>query len=185
MSLRVSFEISDRDIRHFRDIMRRARRTVRDADDEDILDAARAMFKDVKGARAPTFVTERLVRLEAMASMVEDVDWKLPKAERDRVLSALIYFCDPEDLIPDSIPGIGFLDDAIMVELALKELRHEIEGYEDFREFREKYDKGFRLRNDPDKRAAKLEARREQLRERIARRRAKDEEEAADTARLL
>jgi uncharacterized membrane protein YkvA (DUF1232 family) len=168
MSLRVSFEISDRDIRHFRDIMRRARRTVRDADDEDILDAARAMFKDVKGARAPTFVTERLVRLEAMSSMVEDADWKLPKAERDRVLSALIYFCDPEDLIPDSIPGIGFLDDAIMAELALKELRHEIEGYEDFREYRDK-----------------LESRREQLRERIARRRAKDEETAAETARLL
>ena len=185
MSLRVSFEISDRDIRHFRDIMRRARSTVRDADDEDILDAARAVFKEVRGARAPTFVTERLGQLEAMASMVEDGDWKLPKAERDRILSALVYFCDPEDLIPDSIPGIGYLDDAIMVELALKELRHEIEGYDDFREFRDKYDTGFRLRNDPDKRAAKLEARRLQLRERIARRRARDEEAAADTARLL
>jgi uncharacterized membrane protein YkvA (DUF1232 family) len=185
MSLRVSFEISDRDIRHFRDIMRRARGTVRDADDEDILDAARAVFKDVKGARAPTFVTDRLSRLEAMASMVEDEDWKLPKAERNRILSALVYFCDPEDLIPDSIPGIGYLDDAIMVELALRELRHEIEGYDDFRQYRDKYDKGFRLRNDPDKREAKLTARREQLRERIARRRSKDEEAAADTARLL
>ncbi len=185
MSLRVSFEISDRDIRHFRDIMRRARGTVRDADDDDILEAARAVFKEVKGARAPTFVTDRLHRLEAMAKMVEDEDWQLPRADRNRVLSALVYFCDPEDLIPDSIPGIGYLDDAIMVELALRELRHEIEGYDDFCEYRKKYDKAFRIRSDADKRAAKLGARREQLRERIARRRERDEEGAGDTARLL
>lgn len=185
MALRVSFEISDRDIQHFREIMRRARGTVRDADDEEILEAARAVFKEVKGSRAPTFVTERLHRLEAMAGMVRDEDWALPAAERDRVLSALVYFCDPEDLIPDSIPGIGYLDDAIMVELAFRELKHEIEAYDDFCEYREKYDKRFRLRQDPDKRAQRLNTRREQLRERVARRNERDAEGAGDTARLL
>src|SRR5690606_41209369 len=49
---------------------------------------------------------------------------------------ALVYFCDPEDMIPDSVPGLGFLDDAIYVELILRELKAEIESYEEFCAFR-------------------------------------------------
>ena len=54
------------------------------------------------------------------------------------MLNALAYFAEPDDLIPDQIPGLGFLDDAIMVELVVRELRHEIEAYEDFRVFRDR-----------------------------------------------
>ena len=53
--------------------------------------------------------------------------------ERSPVLAALAYLCDPEDVIPDEIPGIGLLDDAVMIELVFRELRHELEAYEDFR----------------------------------------------------
>ncbi len=52
------------------------------------------------------------------------------------MLGALVYFCDPEDLIPDHIPGLGFLDDAIYVELVIRELKAEIESYEEFVEYR-------------------------------------------------
>ncbi len=52
------------------------------------------------------------------------------------MLAALAYVCDPEDIIPDEIPGIGLLDDAVMIELVLRELRHTIEAYEDFCAYR-------------------------------------------------
>jgi uncharacterized membrane protein YkvA (DUF1232 family) len=52
-------------------------------------------------------------------------------------LSALAYFCDPEDLIPDHIPGLGFLDDAIYAEIVLDVLRNEISLYEEFCAFRD------------------------------------------------
>ena len=103
--MRVSFEISDKDIGHFRDCMKRARDAVKDADESDIIEAARAMFEEVRGARAPAFIKDRLDRLESMTKMLEDEDWQMPAVPRDRVLRALVYFCDPEDLIPDSIPG--------------------------------------------------------------------------------
>ena len=48
------------------------------------------------------------------------------------LLGALVYFTDPEDLIPDSVPGLGFLDDAIYVELIIRELKAEIDSYEEF-----------------------------------------------------
>jgi uncharacterized membrane protein YkvA (DUF1232 family) len=173
MSLRISFELGAADIQHFRNAMRKARRTVRDAEDSDILDAARSLFGDVQDKRVPAYVRERMDRLQAMVDMVEDPEWHMHRAERERVLAALVYFCDPDDLIPDDIPGLGFLDDAIMIELAFVELRHEVEAYQDFCEFRRKYDSGFRLRRDPAKRTAKLAAREAQLRERAVRRQQK------------
>lgn len=174
MSLRISFELSANDVRHFREAMRKARNTVKDADDTEILDAARSLFGDVGSTRVPAYVRERIDRLQAMVDMFEDKEWKMSRSEQERILSALVYFCDPEDLIPDDIPGLGFLDDAIMIELALSELKHEIEAYQDFCEYRRKYDAGFHFRRDPKVRAGKLKARQDQLRERATRRRERD-----------
>lgn len=174
MSLRISIELSARDIKHMRDAMRKARLTVRDAEETDILDAARSLLLQVQSRKVPNYVRERIDRLQAMIDIMEDEDWPLTRGERERLLAVLVYFSDPEDIIPDDIPGIGLLDDAIMIELAFRELRHEIEAYQDFCEFRSKYDSGFRLLRDPARRANKLGERRDQLRERIARRREKD-----------
>jgi uncharacterized membrane protein YkvA (DUF1232 family) len=174
MSLRISFELSPKDVKHMQDAMRKARRTVRDSNDNDVLEAARAMLLEFNGRRLPPYVSERIDWLRTMMQMLEDQEWPLTRGERERLLAVLVYFADPEDMIPDDIPGIGLLDDAIMIELAFRELRHEIEAYLDFCEYRSKYDSGFRLRRDPKTRARKLGDRRDQLRERIARRREKD-----------
>ncbi len=174
MSLRISFELSAKDVKHFRDAMRKARAAVRDSEDAEIIAAARESFINVTTTRVPHYVRERIDRLRAMVEMLEDEEWRMTRSERERILASLVYFCDPDDLIPDNIPGLGFLDDAIMVELAFRELKHEIEAYQDFREYRRKYDSGFRLRRNAKVRADKLAARVEQLRERAARRRERD-----------
>lgn len=172
MTMRVTFEISDKDLRHFRECMQKARDAVRDADESDIIDAAKELFREVAGANAPAFIQDRLEQLEAMVGMLTDQEWAMPEPERNRVLCALVYFCDPEDLIPDSIPGIGYLDDAIMIELVFRELKNEIEGYQDFVAFRDTF--ATRLRGGGAARQDRLAAKRQKLLERIARRNAKD-----------
>jgi uncharacterized membrane protein YkvA (DUF1232 family) len=185
MSLRISFELSAKDVRHFREAMRKARHAVRDAEDSDVIEAARGLFSDVGSTRLPAYVRERIERLQAMIGMLEDPEWQLTRAERERVLAALVYFCDPEDLIPDHIPGLGFLDDAIMIELACRELKHETDAYQDFCEYRRKYDSGFHLVRSAESRARKLRSRQERLRERASRRRSRDDAQRDGPARIL
>jgi len=67
-----------------------------------------------------------------MISMVGDQGFAMEEEDRKRVLACLTYFANPKDIIPDNVPVLGFLDDAIMIELVVRELQHEVEAYEDF-----------------------------------------------------
>jgi uncharacterized membrane protein YkvA (DUF1232 family) len=170
MAYKLTIELSDRDLRHFRRELRKARAAVEIADDDEILTAAQQLVATMRQTELPDFVTERLEKLETLLAMVGDESWPLSEAERTPVLSGLAYLCDPEDLIPDDIPGIGMLDDAVMIELVFRELAHELEAYEDFRAFREKLSKTS-AGQPATKLEAKLSRRREQLMQRMRRRR--------------
>jgi len=173
MGLRVSFELDDDDLRHFRLIMREARKAAANASPEDIVASAEDLLKDVGTSGIPKFIGDRLENLEVMIRMLSDHEWALPEQESARVLNALAYFCEPEDLIPDHIPGIGFLDDAIMIELVVRELRHEIEAYRDFCEYRANRvpKPGIRNKITDVTREQWLENRRKELQSRMRRRR--------------
>ncbi len=137
MTMQITFELSDRDLQHFKDHMQETREAYANLGENDVIEQARAILEKVRGTEVPDFISERIDRLEGIIAMVSDAGWGLDEPERGRVLSALAYFADPEDLIHDSVPGLGYLDDAIMVELICKELKHELEAYEDFRMYRE------------------------------------------------
>lgn len=139
MGLRVSFELDDNDLTHFRLIMREARKAAARTAPEDIVAAAEELLQDIGKTGTPGFIQERIDKLRLLLRMMSDLEWRLPHQEATRVLNALAYFTEPDDLIPDHIPGLGFLDDAIMVELVVRELEHEIEAYRDFCEFRDQH----------------------------------------------
>jgi len=164
MSLRVSFELDESDLKHFRLIMREARKVAVRTPPEDIVAAAEKMLGDLGARQTPGFIQERLGKLRQLIRMLSDLEWRLPHEEATRVLNALTYFTEPDDLIPDHIPGLGFLDDAIMVELVMRELRHEIEAYDDFCDYR--------TNNSKASREDWLSSRREKLQKRMRRRRA-------------
>jgi uncharacterized membrane protein YkvA (DUF1232 family) len=176
MSLRVSFELSKADLKHFRTIMREARDAAADKPAAEVLAAARKLLDSVGDVEMPEFVGDRIARIQVMIDMVEDREWKLPDEETTRVVNALAYFGEPEDLIPDHIPGLGFLDDAIMVELVVRELRHEIDAYTDFCRFRavEEQRRGGRGAEDEVTREEWLAVRRKELQSRMRNRRLRE-----------
>lgn len=137
MAIEITFELSEEDLQHFATMAREAAKAVDPvADEKTILAAARDMLSKAHIESAPAFITTRLDKLENIANMVDDREWKLEGEDHDRVLRAIAYFADPEDLIADRVPGIGFLDDAIMVELVVRDMEPEIDAYAEFCVFR-------------------------------------------------
>ncbi len=50
------------------------------------------------------------------------------------IVAALIYFLSPIDLIPDAIPGIGYLDDAAVIAFCLKQVGDDLNAYKTWRD---------------------------------------------------
>lgn len=142
MPLDITFTLSDQDLAHFRQIVEKANSAMQgEKTAEQIEAAAKQLIAKARSGKLPDFIADRLAKLDTVINMIGDSEWGLAAEERTRILGALIYLCDPEDLIPDHVPGLGFLDDAIYAELVIRELKSEIDSYEEFCEFRSKEEK--------------------------------------------
>lgn len=135
--MRITFELDSGDLKRFHDAFERARRLAQGADEIDIVDAAKQALDALSLDGVPTYVRQRLVHVQRLLLMFEDDEWALPEPERGDALAVLAYFSDPDDLIPDHMAGIGLLDDAVMLELLARRMRHVLEAWERFRAFRD------------------------------------------------
>ncbi|TDJ06797.1 MAG: DUF1232 domain-containing protein [Deltaproteobacteria bacterium] len=183
--LKVTFKLSDRDVKHLRSIMRKASYQAKAQDEDSIIKATRAISAELRKFKPPQYVLERVLRLETLVQMVEDKAYALPTPLRQKVLSTLCYFTHPEDLIQDTIPGLGFLDDAIMIELITRELKHELAAYQEFRRFRERAEQRPWTQVGQVSLDRKLSERRRQLRAKVEQKNARDAERASEGSRLL
>ncbi|HXS73832.1 MAG TPA: YkvA family protein [Rhodanobacteraceae bacterium] len=173
MALDIQLTLSDDDLGHFTQAMRQAQESSKSREGSEIIADARRLLTEIQGTSVPAFIRERLDTVESMIAMASDTGFGLPAEDCARVLAVLAYLADPVDFIPDTVPALGFLDDAIMIELCREELRYEIEAYEDFSAWRE--EEAHRHGADPATlslhRMDWAEARRQEAIERMHRRR--------------
>lgn len=176
MTLEVTLELSDEELDYFRSEMRQVRASNAAAAPDAIATAA---SREVAGLRLTTrspFIQRRLDRVDRLVAMLRDPEWQLPEHSRRRVLEGLAYVADAQAMVPNDVPVLGLLDDAIMLELVLRDLRHEIDGYEEFDAYR--HEAAARtdgsVPSDAVSRLDWLDSRREALHARIRRRRERD-----------
>jgi uncharacterized membrane protein YkvA (DUF1232 family) len=183
MGMRFSINLTERDLRFFRQALRKSRDAVRHAEESEIIEAIGDVLEDIKSEKPlPDFVEKRIPQLESLIRMLRDDEWKLPKDDRERLLATFVYFGDPEDILPDHIPVIGYLDDVIMIELVVRELHHVREAYEDFCRFRDDYYSRFKAGHDVAVRRERIDRKRQQLHRRMKQRLAKDRRTKKSTA---
>ena len=91
--------------------------------------------KEIAGIRASNsdgYILSQVNNLEAMIAMVEDKVWKIKKDNMEKINATIKYFVDDDDVIPDTIPGIGYLDDCIIIDSTMDEVCDELLEFQDF-----------------------------------------------------
>jgi hypothetical protein len=173
MPMEITFELSDSDLEYFWKVMVSARERASGLDEATIIDNARKLLSEVWNSDTSDFIRDCMSHLETIIGMTVDKGWGLEDEDRKRVIQALAYFSEAEDLIPDDIPGLGFIDDAVMIEMVSAELKHEIQAYRDFCVFRASETSRLGDEAQDLERSDWLEERRKQLHSRMRRRRHK------------
>ena len=79
-------------------------------------------------------VGEKLSNVPVMISLVRSYIKKeyvdIPIGSIIAIVGALIYFFSPVDLIPDSIPILGYCDDALVIGIAWKLVESDVAEYQ-------------------------------------------------------
>jgi uncharacterized membrane protein YkvA (DUF1232 family) len=167
MPVKIVLELSDEDLAYYRRVMEAVWKRIKNRTEKELINGARALLKQAAKAKAPEYVLSRLADLDVLCTMLDDAEWPLEAEDRDRILAGIGYFALSRDMIPDTIPGIGFLDDALVAELVTRDLKPELDGYRSFCEYR---DNEAKLRGNKVTREDWLEAKRRQIWLRIKRR---------------
>jgi uncharacterized membrane protein YkvA (DUF1232 family) len=69
-----------------------------------------------------------LIKAEMLAE-----EFDISKAAYIAIAGALAYAVLPIDVIPDFIPGVGFVDDVFVIGMVMKSISEEIARYKAFR----------------------------------------------------
>ncbi len=105
-------------------------------DCDQIVTAARGLIGSVSGGAAPC-IAQRLQQADSMSRMLVDGGWTPANGAGPTARAVVDYLEQGDDLIPDWVPQVGRLDDAIVVDAAWPLVSAEVLDYLDFCRLRE------------------------------------------------
>ena len=128
MSTEYSLSVTEDVISHFNKILN----TPFKKNKSEILSAVECTLKDLKTQEVEEYVEKHIQPLEDLLDLIADDKWKMSERENSYAMSALQYFCEENDIIPDSIPVVGYLDDCIVIDIVVDKLKQQIKEHKQF-----------------------------------------------------
>jgi len=105
--------------------------------DSDAIASVARWLDSQPADRRDALLQSRLGRLAELEAMRVDPHWPLDPAQEHRIQALQSYVTRDDDLIPDSVPLYGRLDDALLLELAWPVFAEDVDDYRDFCRYRE------------------------------------------------
>ncbi|WP_162409923.1 YkvA family protein [Pseudoxanthomonas daejeonensis] len=129
------YHLASVDLERFNHLLARLGRDKAPLGMDQLATAARQLSAATDEA-APECIAQRIAWIESVVAMAGDPAWEAANDVADCARLVVDYANDVHDLIPDWMPRIGRLDDAIVIDAAWPTLHHEAACYEDFRRLR-------------------------------------------------
>lgn len=119
-------------LRHFNDLIAQIDLDHAALQRDQVASAARELIDQPREAHAPACISQRMRRAGALDLMLTDPEWETLALVQ--VVAAIVvdYLRDSCNLIPNGLPVVGRLDDAVMVETAWPSAANEVRDYLDF-----------------------------------------------------
>lgn len=127
-----TFCLAPLDVERFNHLLLRLGRRQAPLDCDQLVTAARELSARTIGTVEPPSIRQRMRQVETAALMVGDPGWTAANDAVDAARLVIDYARGSDNLIPDWVPTVGHLDDAIVVDTAWPRLADEVEGYLDF-----------------------------------------------------
>ena len=99
-------------------------------DDEDkVMNIADRIEKIVSNGTLSKFMKDVKLYFKMLSDVFSRRYTRVPRGTVAAIIGSLLYVLSPVDLIPDVIPVIGYLDDAAVLALCLKFVKHDVDEY--------------------------------------------------------
>lgn len=126
------FDITAASVDRFNDLLARLGRRTAPLDCDRLATAARELRDHAVGTFEPACIVQRMKRLETAARMLDDGQWQSADDAGDVAALVVRYACGRQQLLPNTLPTIGHLDDAIAIEAAWPAIRTEVADFLDY-----------------------------------------------------
>lgn len=128
MSTEYSLYITDKVISHFEKILQVPFKN----DESEIVSAVEKTLTELKSKKVEDYVANHIQPLEDLLQLISDEQWEMTKQDKSYAMSALQYFVEEHDVIPDNIPVVGYLDDCIVIDIVVEKLKKQLDEHKQF-----------------------------------------------------
>ncbi|HET8819674.1 MAG TPA: hypothetical protein VFM73_09050 [Xanthomonadaceae bacterium] len=132
----AGIELDNGSLSRFREVANSLQSAMGTPDVDAIACVARNLASQFRGMRRAPSIRVRLRALRALRTMASEDAWELAPAQQGKIALISDYAANQDRLVPDEVPVIGGLDDAVLVELAWPSLQLDLDDYLDFRRLR-------------------------------------------------
>ncbi len=102
-----------------------------DDDLKKVLDNESKINKILKNPELIKFVEDVKLYFRMLRDIVTGKYKKIPFGTIATIVCTLLYVLNPQDIIPDYIPVIGYIDDAFIIRMSLRFTQFDVQKYKE------------------------------------------------------
>lgn len=128
------------------DVFQKFKENVKDSkellkDPDKVLKKLKEAYEKADNIKEGSFhdiIEDFFLMIDVVKAYVKKEYRAIPSGSIVAILAAIIYVVNPFDVVPDVIPGIGYIDDAFIVAMVLKQVHKDLQAYKEWRDGLEK-----------------------------------------------